>query len=239
MMVNPCYSDLAGFYRKTEVAFLGRELNFKLMTPEQLDEAIEESITLYNELYPPPPKPKWRKYLNTGIQVGVVGGAAAVAGGAILASYGISAETAAAAASSAMKATAAKGSVLANVQKGASAVSAAGLVYGKVTGETPEDLVKAAELIKSPTAGDAMLFVAKDQLNDMGQDIQAGNKAANDALRERIKAEQQQMSDKLMQDAADKAAMQGRPPPPPASAKTPDMMQMVALATPFILFMLR
>lgn len=237
MITNPCYQNLSGFYRKTEVAFLGKEIDFKLMTPAQLDQTVLESIALYNELYPPPPKSKFQKYMNTGIKVGIIAGCAAVAGGAILASYGISASQAVATVSPALKATAAKGSILANIQKGASAVSAAGAVYGKVTGDTPEELMQAAEFVKSPTALDAMEFVAKDQLNDMGQDVQADNEAANAALRERLRDEQDALADKLKQEAADKAASHGQPAP--VVKKGPDPVQLIALATPFILFMLR
>lgn len=232
-------TPLAGFYRKTETAFLGEQIDFALMTPGQLDQALEESIVLFNQLYPPPPKSKFQRYMNTGIKVGIIAGCAAVAGGAILASYGVSASQAMATVTPALKATAAKGSMLANIQKGASAVSAAGMVYGKVTGDTPEDLVKAAELIKSPSALDAMEFVAKDQLADMGQEVQADNEAANAALRERLKKEQQALSDAMMEQAADKSASQGRPTPQPTRASQPRVLEIVAIATPFILFMLR
>ena len=235
MILNPCYRDLSGFYRKTEVAFLGEQIDFTLMTPKQLDQALIESIELYNKLYPPPPKKS--KFMTKIAKTGLVVGLAAFTGGTILAAYGVGMGTVFGTVAGAAKAAAPAGGLLAKLQTGASAVKAAGGVYGKVTGDTPENLMKAADYIQSDNALDLMTKVAKDELTDAGMEIQAENEAANAALRERLKKEQAELSGKMKQAAAEKAAQQGQPAPQPK--KPPELMQIAALATPFILAMMR
>ena len=46
-------NNLSGFYDKSEVAFLGQEINYKFMTLKELDKSLADSIALFNELFPP------------------------------------------------------------------------------------------------------------------------------------------------------------------------------------------
>lgn len=233
MIIKP---NLAGFYDKSEVEFLGREINFAFMTPAQLDKAIIESAALYNQLYPPKQKSGFDKFMRKAVPVVIMGGAVAVTGGAILASYGIGMGTALGTVSTAVTASAGTGSVLASVQGAASAVAAGGLLYGKVTGETPEDLVKVAEMVKSENALDAMQLVANEELAKKGAAIQAEDAESQAALRERLRKEQQILSDKMLLAADQKAQTLGQETP---QKKKVGGLEIAALATPFILFFMR
>jgi len=206
-------NQLGDFYRKSEVEFLGKEINFRFMTPKQLDQAIAESIALYTKLYPPKKKSGFSKFMETATMAVMVAGTAGVAGAAILSAYGVGVGTALGTVFGAGTATAAAGSTIASVQTAASAVAGAGLLYGKVTGDTPEDLVKAAQLVKSENALDAMQKVATEELHKKGVALQADDTASNDALRERLKKEQQLMSEKLTMAANQKAEQLGQPTP--------------------------
>lgn len=228
---------LHGFYTKSEIDFLGQQINFAMMTPAQLDETLVTSINLYNKLYPPPPKKG--KFMNKVITIGIIAGVGVMTGGALLAAYGLPATTAAAAASSTASALSLPSislPSLASIQTAASYVSGAGIVYGKVTGDTPKALMQAADLIQSDSALNAMEKVAKHELNKKGMEIQADDEASNAALRERLRKEQQQLAQKLEQAANKKALAMGNEPP---QKKALPVMQIAALATPFILFALR
>lgn len=218
---------LNGFFRKSEIEFIGKEIDFKFMTPLQLNKEIANGIALYNELYPP--KSSFMRKVASGV---MLAGIVAVTGGAILASYGVGMGTALGTVFGAGSATAAAGSTVASIQTAASGISAAGLLYGKVTGDTPEDLIKTANLIKSENALEAMTKVAKEELRKKGVELQADDIASNDALRERLKQEQKLLSEKMLIAADKKAATLGQPTP--EKAKLP-LKDIALIATPFIL----
>lgn len=228
--------NLAGFYDKSEVEFLGEEINFKFMTPLQLEKTIIESAALYNQLYPPKQKSGFDKFMRKAVPVVVLAGAVVVSGGAVLAAYGVGMGTAVGTVSSAVTASVGTGSVMASVQGAASAVAAGGMLYGKVTGDTPEDLVKAAELVKSENALDAMQMVANEELAKKGAAIQAEDKASQDALRERLRKEQQVLADKMQLAADQKAQALGQETP---AKKKVGALEVAAVATPFILYFMR
>ena len=211
-------NGLSDFYKKSEIEFLGKEINFKFMTINQLNDEIAKSIALYNQMYPP--KDKFMRKVAGAI---LITGTVAVTGGAILAAYGVGMGTAAGAVFGAGTATAATGSTIASIQGAASAIGGAGLLYGKITGETPEDLVKVAQLIKSENALEVMTTVAKDELSKKGVELQKGNKVSNDALKERLKKEQQLLSEKMMIAADNKAQELGQPTPETKKVSTKDV----------------
>lgn len=222
---------LGDFYRKSEVEFLGKEINFKFLTPEQLDNEIAKGIALYNEMYPP----RDRGFMVDVIKVGMVGAAVVMTGGAVLAAYGVGMGTAVGAVVGAGSATAAAGSTIASVQTAASAIAVSGALYGKVTGDTPEDLIKVSQLVTSENALDIMEKVAKDELAKKGVKLQKGDKASNDALKERLRKEQQILSEKMMLAADEKAKSLGQPTPEKQKIKG---MDIAVLATPFLLYFL-
>lgn len=228
-------NGLGQFYRKSELEFIGEEIDYAFMTPKQLNNALTESINTFNKLYPPPPKKG--KFMRTVINVGLVAGTMAVAGGAVLAAYGVSAPAATAAATSAATSAGASIPSMASVQAAAGYASKAGLVYTAVTGDSPENLMKAADLISSDSATDAMEKVARHELEKRGAEIQAEDQASNDALRARIEKEQAAMAEKMRQAAIDKSKQIGQEPPP--VKKPVDAMQVATLAIPVVLFMLR
>lgn len=224
---------LGEFYKKTEDELYGSDrIEFSFMTREQLADEIAKAIVTYNKLFPPKKKSGLRKgidrALRTAIPAVMILGTVGVAGSAILGSYGIGMGTAI----KSLSVTAKAGSALATVQKIASGVSAAGMVYGKVTGDTPKDLIKASELIKSENAGEVIKKVAIAELKNQGAEIQKDNKEANDALSELVKKEQSRMSENLKRLAAIKAEETGEALP--VKEKT-GLAEIVALATPFIL----
>ncbi len=225
---------LGDFYRKSEVEFLGTEINFRFMTVEQLDKTIAESIALYNKLYPPKTS-GFDKFMRQAIPIVVIGGAAVVSGGAILSAYGVGMGTAAGAVSSALTVSIGEGAVLTSIQSGATAIAAGGALYGKVTGDTPDDLIKVSKLIKSDNALDIMEKVAKDELAKKGVELQQGDKNSNNALRERLKKEQQVLSEKMVIAANKKAESLGQETP---SSKKIKGMDIAVLATPFLLYFL-
>lgn len=227
-------ADSSGFYEKSEYEFLGREINYKFMTARQLDNALIESMTLYNKMFPIK-KTKLQKAMKAIITVGLIVGTVGVVGAAIIASYGIPLGTALGTMSTAATATVGAGSTLAEVQSVATGVSVAGGVYAKVTGDTPSELLQAADFIKSPTALDAMEKAATTQLNRRGATIQRGDKASNAALKARLKIEQQSLSNKLTLAANQKAAALGQSPP---QKKEISALNIVMVATPFLLYFL-
>lgn len=221
---------LGDFYRKSEVEFLGTEINFKFMTVDQLNNEIVKSIALYNEMYPPK-NPFMRKVVTAGLILGAV----AVTGGAVLAAYGVGMGTAIGTVVGASSATAVAGSTIASVQTAASAIAVGGALYGKVTGDNPEDLIKVAQFVKSENALDIMEKVAKDELAKKGVELQRGDKASNNALKERLRKEQQILSEKMMIAADTKSQELGQPTP---SSKKIKGMDIAVLATPFLLYFL-
>ncbi len=235
MIINTS-AQLGDFYRKSEIEFLGTHIDYKYMTPEQLNKTIVDSINLYNKLYPPKEKSGFNKAMNTLVTVGLIIGTAGVAAGAILAAYGVGMGTAMGTVFGAGTATASAGSMMASIQTGASYVSAAGMVYGKVSGDKPDDLMKAADFVSSENALVAMEKVAKEELKNKGVELQEKDKASNDALRERLRQEQKLIAEKLEKQAALKAQALGQQPP---EKKKTDIATVFALATPFILMALR
>lgn len=226
---------LNGFYEKSEVEFLGEEINFKFMTSAQLDNEIVKSIKLYNELYPP-----YDGWMNTAgklVKVAVIGGAVAISAGGVLAAYGVSLPVAfTAATGQAATAATASSAAFSTIASGASYVSGAGLVYSAVTGKTPpEKLMAAADLINSPTATNAMEKLAKREMERQGVKLQDKDKKSNEALRERIKKEQQKMSDKLRQSAVIESENSGLPMP---EKRKVSKLELAAVATPFLLYFL-
>ncbi len=219
----------SGFYRKSEIEFIGSEIDFSFMTDAQLDRAIYESIILYNKLFPRK-KSRFHKYFKTAVIVGITAGS----GAAVLASYGMTIESAMATAEWVGGISATSGSSLATVQSAATGISVAGMLYGKVTGEKPNDLLKAADLISSKNAGDVMEKVAMKELSRRGGAIQTGNIDAQNALREKIRREQLRLAENLRKQAAVKANQQGQTLPDKKSGA----FNLIALATPFILMKL-
>lgn len=226
--------NLNDFYRKSEVEFLGKEINYRFMTPQQLNATIAQSIALYNKLYPPKQMTGFDKFMRKAIPVIAIAGLAVVSGGAILAAYGVEMGTAIGAVTGAGSAGAAS-STIASIQTGATYISTAGALYGKVTGDTPDDLMKVAELVKSESALDAMELVAREEMIKKGINMQAGDKASQAALRERLKKEQQVLSEKMMIAADKKAQSLGQQTP---QKKKPTSTELAMLATPFILYFL-
>lgn len=219
-----------GFYIKSEIEFIGSEIDFKFMTPAQLNKAIYDAIVLYNKLYPPRKKSRF----NKAFKVAVIAGISMGVGAAVLASYGMTMQSAMATAKFAGGATAQAGGTLATVQKTATGITVAGSLYGKVTGEKPADLLKVADMVSSKNALDVMEKVTLSELDKRGATIQSGNVAAQNALREKLSREQQQLAENLRRQAAQKAQNQGVELP----SKKSNMMNLVALATPFILLKL-
>jgi len=230
MLINNQLGASDSFFRKSEIEFIGSEINFSFMTDRQLDKAIYDSIILFNKTFPPPKKSRFNKVFK----VAVISGIALGTGAAVLASYGMSVESAWATAKWAGGATAKAGGGLATVQKAATGIAAGGMLYGKVTGETPKDLVKVADMVSSKNALDVMEKVATDELDKRGATIQDNNTGAKLALREKLAREQKVLAENLRKQAAIKANNQGQPLP----NKKSSLMNVVALVTPFILMKL-
>ncbi len=190
---------LNGFYNKSQIEFIGYEIKYEFMTPEQLTFALKRSLDLYNKLYPPPPHRSLFGNLFKGvILTTVVGGIIALTGGTILAAMGTSLSQVMGVIGVAGNATAVQGGVMATIQSSASIISGTGMVYKTVTGKNPPgDLMKISNLITSKSAFTAMKKITVDQLGSRGVIIQKKDVKSNAIINEEIKREQLKMALKL------------------------------------------
>ncbi len=202
MIIN----SLDGFYRKNELQFLGVQYNFSIMTTVQINKALADGITLYNRLYPPQ---KSNNILGEIVKVAVISGLIALSGAAVLAAIGVPVSSAVSTVSMVGTATAHAGSVIAVTQEVAGGISTGGMIYAKITGSKPDDLIKAAGIISSKSGFDLLKNTTLDQLAKHGARVQANDNKSNALLNERIKREQQSMAEKLRVLAATKAKNEG------------------------------
>lgn len=232
-----------GFYIVEQEEIWEGLIDPDIMTMKQLDQAVIEGLAEWRK-YGQQKKGWFRTYLPVMVAIGV--GAVAVAmvaapiaaGGAVTAATQTT--TAATAAGTATAKTAITGAkALALAQKGAALVKKKGKVLQKVIGKNDaQRLINAADIISSsPNVTDAAMGVVKSELAAYGDRILT--KKSEDALRERIKREQELYGEYMRRQGyglQEEITAGVTPRTLPQTTETPNWTTILAVATPFILF---
>lgn len=232
-----------GFYKRSQYDLYLDRVQFQFMTNNQLNREIEKGIELVNKLYPPK-KGMLSKlapvlFVAAVVTIGVgaiaagASGTAAAAGPAV---SSVSASVSAATGASTAAATAATttSSVLSTIQTTAKYLSAAGKIVQKATGKNPaEKLMKAADIVASPSMTSAGVKAVEYELQQQNLKINTKNKKAQAALAERVQREQQVQAAKMRQLAQLQAKQHGFELPQKQEKR--HWLEYASLATPFLL----
>ncbi len=235
-----------GFYLVSHRELWEGLIDPKIMTQEQLMTRMIEGIKQYNILFPPRQPAWWEKMVPTLMMAGAAGVAIAMSG-TVVAAGGAAASSSAAAttATTATGATAAKASAVALAQKSAASLAASTVVKKAAAevaakgGDTSEKLSFAAQLYEkySPQLTNVASAWVQGQIQRANGKL--GDEAQN-ALSELMGREQENYINWMKREAAERSEIAQGPlqQPTPPAAPIP-WTTILAVATPFILLMVR
>jgi hypothetical protein len=209
------YSALHDFYKVNEAALYAAPIDFKLMTTAQLNAIVESGMVAWEA-----EKARLRAeahasrlksiveiiaVVTAGVALAASGMAAAAAPGvnAVATGAGTAAATSAASAAAATAVTTANAGIWATVKSVAGYVGKISAVAGKVTGnDNANKLAATANLINTPSWGDAVKQGTEFVLKNQGEKIDEKNEDAKAAANELIRREQDAYAAKLREMAA-------------------------------------